>query len=307
MNTAEPELPLSADTERAVAAWLAHLQHERGHADKTLEAYARDVRQFLGFVATAARLRAVPRRPRHARPQDVPRLSRLAPPARHRQPLAGALALRAAPAVPLARSAEAGREPRDHAARHAEGAAFGAQAADRRQGGRRRRCRPRRRARLGARPRRRRADAALRLGPAHRRGAEHHGPRTRRRPTATCCASRARAARNASCRCCPSCATRSTATSKLCPYPLEPDEPLFRGAKGGPLSPRLIQLAMERLREALDLPATATPHALRHSFATHLLSAGRRPAADPGTARPRVAVDHPGVHRGGPRSAARRL
>ena len=60
----------------------------------------------------------------------------------------------------------------------------------------------------------------------------------------------------------------------LCPYPLDRDDPLFVGAKGGPLSPRIIQLAMERLREELTLPETATPHALRHSFATHLLSAG---------------------------------
>jgi integrase/recombinase XerC len=60
----------------------------------------------------------------------------------------------------------------------------------------------------------------------------------------------------------------------VCPYPLEAAGPLFVGAKGGPLSARIIQRAIERLRATLGLPDTATPHALRHSFATHLLSAG---------------------------------
>ncbi len=60
----------------------------------------------------------------------------------------------------------------------------------------------------------------------------------------------------------------------LCPYVLKPDGSLFVGAKGGPLSPRIVQLAMERMRGALGLPDSATPHALRHSFATHLLARG---------------------------------
>jgi integrase/recombinase XerC len=64
------------------------------------------------------------------------------------------------------------------------------------------------------------------------------------------------------------------AYAAACPHPLASGTALFRGQRGGPLNPRLVARTMERARMQLGLPASATPHALRHSFATHLLDAG---------------------------------
>lgn len=61
---------------------------------------------------------------------------------------------------------------------------------------------------------------------------------------------------------------------RLCPYTLPAGGPLFVGARGGPLNPVIVQKEMRKMRSALNLPETATPHALRHSFATHLLGRG---------------------------------
>jgi integrase/recombinase XerC len=60
----------------------------------------------------------------------------------------------------------------------------------------------------------------------------------------------------------------------LCPFPTAKDAPLFRGARGGPLSPALIRRVVQGARKRLSLPEKTTPHALRHSFATHLLAGG---------------------------------
>ena len=270
---AELELPLSADLERAVAAWLAHLRHERGHADKTLEAYARDVRQFLGFIAAQL-----------GYPPCLADLARL-----DLKTFRGFLAARrrsGAVSRSLARSLSALRQlfrwldaqnlvenrailqlamPKvPHSVPKPLTVAKAAGVVDLGPG-----------AELDwilARD----AAVLLLLYGSGLRNAEALSILAKDAPTPDRDVLRIKG-KGGKERLVPVLPVVRAAVAryvKLCPYPLEPDEPLFRGAKGGPLSPRLIQLAMERLREALDLPPTATPHALRHSFATHLLSAG---------------------------------
>jgi integrase/recombinase XerC len=62
--------------------------------------------------------------------------------------------------------------------------------------------------------------------------------------------------------------------ARLCPWPTSKDDPLFRGARGGPLDPAIVRKAVRGARRRLGLPERTTPHALRHSFATHLLGRG---------------------------------
>lgn len=270
---ADAELPLGGDLKRAVESWLAHLFAERGHSAATREAYERDARQFLLFLkshlghppclqdlerldARTVRAFLARRRKDGLTSRSLARtLSALRTFVRwlEREDVLENRALLqvAAPkiphSVPKPLTVEAAASVVDADA--SEAAAW-----------------------IAAR------DTAVlmllygsglrisealsltpRTAPIHGRDIMHiHGKGGKERLVPVL----------------PIVSDAVAAYMRLCPHALDADAPLFRGARGGPLSPRLIQLAMEKMRRNLGLPDTATPHALRHSFATHLLSAG---------------------------------
>ena len=272
--TAEGALPLSGDLVATVLAWLAHLDEIRGYSPHTLAAYERDVRQFLGFLCghlghppVLADLRQLPpktfraflsaRRKQGAESRSIARaLSTLRMFFRWleaRQILKNRAVLGiATPKVP-----HSVPKPLTEAKalRVVDEGGDGASADW-----------------IGAR------DAAILslLYGSGLRISEALALTPNDAPTALRDTLRILGKGNKE-RVVPVLPVSVTAIARyraLCPYILIADEPMFLGAKGGTLSPRIVQLTMERMRAALSLPDTATPHALRHSFATHLLGAG---------------------------------
>ena len=266
-------LPLADDLRDAVTAWLAHLTHERGHADKTLESYERDLRQFLAWlkaelghapcIADLARLdakrfrafMAARRRAKFAGRSLARSMSGLRTffrwleaeeITRNRTLLQVAL-----PKVPHG-------IPKPLTIEKAAAVVDGGATADLDW--------------IAARD----AAVLLLLYGSGLRISEALAIVVKDAPAVGRDVLRV-VGKGAKERLVPVLPVTRDAIARyiaLCPYPLAPDRPLFLGAKGGSLSPRIVQLVMERLRDALGLPDTATPHALRHSFATHLLSAG---------------------------------
>jgi integrase/recombinase XerC len=268
-----PELPLGADLQDAISAWLFHLRHSRGQAEKTLEAYARDVRQFLAFLAREL-----------GHPPCLADIERLEPKTfraflasrRGTGTVSRSLARQLSALRQLFRWLEAEdiisnravmriASPKvPHSVPKPLDVAKAAIVVE-----------PGASAELDWVIARDRAVMLLLYG-AGLRIAEALSLTRGNAPVGDRDILVVRGKGNKE-RLVPILAVVRTAIERyieLCPYALASDEPLFRGAKGGPLSPRIIQLAMERLRDGLGLPDTATPHALRHSFATHLLSAG---------------------------------
>lgn len=266
-------LPLAQDLQDAIAAWFAHLAHERGRAEKTLEAYERDLRQFLTWLKGA--LGHAPCLADLAR-LDAKRF-RAFMAARRRAGFAGRSLARSMSSLRMFfRWLEAEEITRNRAVlqvtlpkvphgipkpltvEKAAAVVGDGAAADLDW--------------IAARD----TAVLLLLYGSGLRISEALGIVRKDAPTAERDVLRI-VGKGGKERLVPVLPVTRNAIARyiaLCPYPLAPDTPLFLGAKGGRLGPRIVQLAVEHLRDTLDLPATATPHALRHSFATHLLSAG---------------------------------
>jgi integrase/recombinase XerC len=269
-------LPAAPDLAATVSTWLVRLAGERRLSAHTVEAYGRDVRQFLEFLVE-----------RFGAPAGIADFTDCAP-----ADLRAFLASRRAEGIDgrsLQRALSAVRSLARHIAREG-GETFSALGAIRSPKAARRLPRPL--STLDAKavtttaPREGDArerwvlarDAAV-LGLCYGAGFRISEALSIRRADAPVGASEAITVlgKGKKTRSAPIIAPVRTAVEDylaLCPFALKPDGPLFVGAKGGPLSPRIVQLAMARMRGALGLPDSATPHALRHSFATHLLARG---------------------------------
>ena len=268
----DSDLPLDHDLQSAVDAWFAHLAHERGRADKTLEAYARDVRQFLAWLGT--RLGHAPCLGDLAS-LDA-KLFRAYMSARRQSGLSGRSLARGMSALRMlfrwleAEDISTCRAvlqvvlpkvphgvPKPLTIEMAE-AVVGDLGADNDW--------------IAARD----TAVLLLLYGSGLRIAEALAILRKDAPTEGREVLRV-TGKGGKERLVPVLPITRSAIAHyiaLCPFRLTPDSPLFLGLKGARLSPRVVQLVMARLRVALGLPDTATPHALRHSFATHLLSAG---------------------------------
>jgi integrase/recombinase XerC len=275
VNSASPALPGAADTQREALAWLQSLARERRLSPKTVEAYGRDLRQFLAFLTEHL-----------GEPPGVAAIVRLKP-----LDIRAFLAARRAEGIEsrsLMRQLAALRSFARYLERegHGSASAFAALRSPKVAKGL---------------PRPVSAPAAVALTDRETRAGEAREPWILARDAAVLALlygaglriSEALAIKREDA---PVAVDTVTVTGKgnktrtvpviapvreavneyltLCPYHLPQKGPLFVGARGGPLSPRIIQLAVAELRGALGLPDTATPHALRHSFATHLLAKG---------------------------------
>ena len=272
----EAALPAAADLSAQVLAWSRHLRHERQFSAHSLEAYGRDIRQFLAFYASRLGHAASAQDFIDVAPPDL----RAFMARRRAQEISGRSLNRALAALrSLARFLErrgfgrasafsALRTPRSARSLPKALAIADARAVTTTQP----RAGETREPWILAR------DAAV-LGLLYGAGLRIAEALSIRRADApvgdvevVAILGKGRKTRNT-----PVIApARALVEAYLaqCPWTLAPGGPLFVGAKGGPLSPRIIQLAMARMRGALGLPDTATPHALRHSFATHLLGRG---------------------------------